>query len=262
LPFSTCAQPASSIVSLIMMIEYHKQGSGPAFVYVSGIEGTGKNFYKQAIDLERDHTVITFPLRPVGRYGIDDLVDDLIGVIRDAGVERVTILGESFGGLLVLAAALKHPGYFERIIIVNSFACFPHRAKINLGVALYSVLPYSLLKAYRTKTAPRTIFSTDVEEQDRRAFREHTRAVRPEGYLTRLRIIRGTDLRARLPEIKVPVLVVAGTEDHLLNSVEAARVMCAGLPRARLKLLEGTGHMALLSSRVRVRDWLREFEEF
>lgn len=243
-----------------MMLEYHKQGSGPAFLYVSGIEGTGKNFYKQTIDLERDHTVISFPLRPEGRYGMAELVDDLIRVIRDAGFERVTVLGESFGGLLVLAAALMHPGYFERMILVNSFASFPHRAKINLGVALYSVFPYSLLKAYRTKTAPRTLFSDDVEEEDRRVFSEHTRHVRPEGYLARLRIIKGTDLRARLPEITVPALVVAGTEDRLLNAVAAARVMAAGLPRSRLKLLEGTGHMALLSNRVRVRDWLAEFD--
>jgi pimeloyl-ACP methyl ester carboxylesterase len=245
----------------MMMIEYQKQGSGPAFVYVSGIEGTGKNFYKQAADLARDHTVINFPLRPNGRYGMNELVDDLIHVIRDTGFERVTVLGESFGGSLVLAAALAHPNYFERMILVNSFASFPHRAKINLGVALYSVLPYSLLKAYRTKTAPQTLFSMDVAEEDRRAFREHTRDVQPEGYLARLRIIRRTDLRSRLPEIKVPALIVAGTEDHLLNAVAAARVMVAGLPRSRLKLLEGTGHMALLSNRVRVRDWLAEFEE-
>ena len=244
------------------MPEYQKQGSGPAFVYVSGIEGTGKNFYKQADDLARDHTVISFPLRPEGRYGMDALVEDLSWVIRDAGFERVTVLGESFGGLLVLAAALAHPTVFERIILVNSFASFPHRAKINLGVALYSVLPYSLLKAYRTKTAPRTLFSEDVEDEDRLAFREHTRHVRPEGYLARLRIIRQTDLRARLPEIKVPALVVAGTEDRLLNAVAAARVIASGLPRSRLLLLDGTGHMALLSSRVRVRDWLREFDRF
>jgi aminoacrylate hydrolase len=243
-----------------MMIEYHKMGSGPAFLYVSGIEGTGKNFYKQAIDLERDHTVITYPLRPEGRYGMAELVEDLIHVIRDAGFERVTVLGESFGGLLVLAASLAHPALFERMILVNSFAAFPHRAKINLGVALYSVLPYSLLKAYRTKTAPHTLFSADVEEEDRLSFREHTRHVRPEGYLTRLRIIRETDLRTRLPEIKVPALVVAGTVDRLLNAVAAARVIVAGLPRSQLKLLEGTGHMALLSNRVYVRDWLREFD--
>jgi aminoacrylate hydrolase len=242
------------------MAEYHLQGSGPAIVYVSGIEGTGKNFYKQAADLARDHTVITFPLRPVGRYGMNELVEDLAGVIRAAGVGRVTVVGESFGGLLVLAAALAEPHHFERMILVNSFASFPHRAKINLGVALYSVLPYSLLKAYRTKTAPRTLFSDDVGDEDRLVFREHTRNVRPEGYLTRLRIIRRADLRGSLAQIKVPALVVAGTDDRLLDSVAAARVMIAGLPRARLKLLEGTGHMALLSNRVRVRDWLAEFD--
>jgi pimeloyl-ACP methyl ester carboxylesterase len=242
------------------MVEYHKQGSGPPFVYVSGIEGTGKNFYKQAADLKRDHTVVSFPLRPVGRYGMETLVDDFVSVIRDAGFERATVLGESFGGLLVLAAALKYPFYFERMILVNSFAAFPHRAKINLGVALYSVLPYSFLKAYRTKNAGSTLFTDDIEEQDRLAFRENTREVKPEGYLTRLRIIRSTDLRPRLREIKVPALVVAGTEDRLLNSVAAARVMAKGLPRSRLKLLEGTGHMALLSNRVRVREWLAEFD--
>src|SRR3954463_14055794 len=106
--------------------EYHKQGSGPAVVYVSGIEGTGKNFYKQAADLERDHTVISFPMRAVGRYRMETLVEDVVSVIRDAGFERATILGESFGGLLVLAAALARPNLFERMILVNSFASFPN----------------------------------------------------------------------------------------------------------------------------------------
>src|SRR3954468_16865321 len=147
------------------MAEYIKQGSGPALVYVSGIEGTGRNFYKQAADLERDHTVISFPMRPVGRYRMEALVEDFVSVLHDAGFERATVLGESFGGLLVLAAALAHPQVFERMILVNSFASFPNRSKINLGVALYSILPYSLLKAYRTRTAGSTLFSADVEEE-------------------------------------------------------------------------------------------------
>jgi aminoacrylate hydrolase len=242
------------------MVEYSKQGNGPAFVYVSGIEGTGRNFYKQAADLERDHTVISFPMRSRGRYGMETLVEDFASVLQDAGIGRATVLGESFGGLVVIAAALAHPELFERMILVNSFASFPNRAKINLGVALYSVLPYSLLKAYRTKTAGSTLFSGDIEQADRLAFRENTREVHPEGYLSRLRIIKKTDLRPRLAEIKVPTLVVAGTEDHLLNAMVAAREMAERLPRARLKILEGTGHMALLSNRVRVRDWLEEFE--
>jgi 3-oxoadipate enol-lactonase len=242
-----------------MIVEYRKEGSGPAFVYVCGIEGTGRLFYKQAADLARDHTVISFPLRGEGRYALSRLVEDLAWVLRDVGAGRATVLGESFGGLLTMAAALEHPELFERMILVNTFPHFSQRAKIHLGCALFEAF-YQLMKAHRTRAARHVLFSGDVSEEDRRLFREHTRVVPREGYLSRLRIIRDTDLRPRLREIKVPALVVAGTADRLLDSVSAARLMAAGLSCARLKLLEGTGHVALLSERVRVRDWLGEFE--
>ena len=237
-------------------------GSGPPFVYVSGVDGTGKLFYKQAEDLARDHTVVSFPLRGAGRYELSQLVEDLVAIVRDAGVERATFLGESFGGMVTMAAALEHPQLFERLILVNSFPYFTQRVKIHFGCALFTVLPYPLMKAHRTRAARHVLFSSDVSEEDRKIFREHTRVVPREGYVSRLRIIRDTDLRPRLGEIRAPALVVAGTADRLIDSVGAARMMAQGIPRARLKLLEGTGHTALLSARVRVREWLREFEDF
>jgi pimeloyl-ACP methyl ester carboxylesterase len=245
-----------------MVPEYRIEGSGPAFVYVCGLEGSGELFYKQAAELARDHTVITFPLRGRGRYSMQELVDDLARIVSDAGFERATFLGESFGGLLTMAAALEHPSMFERMILVNTFPFFIQRARIGLGVLCFSLLPHPLMKVHRTSTARHVLFSADVSEDDRRQFRTRTGAVEHEGYVSRLRIIRDTDLRPRLKKIETPALVVAGTADKLLDSVRAARVLVEGLPRARLKLLEGTGHVALLSERVRVREWLGEFDEF
>ncbi|HST52080.1 MAG TPA: alpha/beta hydrolase [Pyrinomonadaceae bacterium] len=243
-----------------MSVEYRVEGSGPPFVYVCGIEGTGKLFYKQAEDLARDHTVVSFPLRGEGRYEMARLVEDLAWVLREAaGSARATVLGESFGGLLTMATALEHPELFERLILVNTFPHFAQRAKIHAGCILFS-LTHAALKAHRTRTARRVLFGPDVSEDDRRRFREHTRVVGRDGYVSRMRIIRDTDLRPRLKEIDTPALVVAGTADRLLDSVKAARLMASQLPRARLKLLEGTGHVALLSNRVRVREWLGEFE--
>ncbi len=244
-----------------MSVEYRKEGRGPAFVYVCGIEGSGKLFYKQAEDLARDHTVVAFPLRREGRYSMPRLVEDLAGVIREAGGGRATVLGESFGGLLTMATALEHPEMFERMILVNTFPHFAERLKIHAGCLLFRAF-YPMLKAHRTRTAHRVLFSPDVDDEDRRLFREHTRDVGREGYVSRMCIIRDTDLRPRLGEIQTPALVVAGTADRLLDSVRAGRLMASSLPRARLKLLEGTGHTALLSGRVRVRDWLGEFENF
>src|SRR3712207_6064940 len=104
-----------------MSVEYRIEGRGPALVYVCGIEGSGRLFYKQAEDLARDHTIISFALRGAGRYRMSELVEDVRWVVREAGFERATFLGESFGGLLTLATALRHPELFERMILVNTF---------------------------------------------------------------------------------------------------------------------------------------------
>ena len=244
-----------------MGVEYRAEGSGPPFVYVCGIEGSGRLFYKQAEDLARDHRVVSMPLRGEGRYRMSRLVEDLAWVVRDAGAVGATVLGESFGGLLTMAAALEHPDLFGRLILLNTFPHFSQRAKIRLGCLLFAAF-YPMMKAHRTRAARTVLFSPDVSEEDRRLFRERTGVVGRDGYVSRMRIIRDTDLRPRLPEIKAPALVVAGTADRLLDSVAAARLMASSIPRARLKLLEGTGHVALLSERVRVREWLGEFDEF
>lgn len=239
---------------------YFKQGSGPAFVYVPGIEGTGRMFYKQAERLQEDHTVIALPLRSEGRYRIDDLIEDLVEAVRDAGFDRATVLGESFGGLLTMAAALAHPELVERIILVNTFARFHDRRKINVGVALYSILPYAWIRAYRGRTAGENLFDPNAPEEVKLAYRQRTREAASSGYLSRLRIVRDSDLRARLSEIKQPALVAAGMEDNFLPSVDSAREIARAIPRSKLKLLEGVGHAAMLSPRVNVRDWLCEFE--
>ena len=158
-----------------------------------------------------------------------------------------------------MAAALEHPELFERVILVNTFPHFAARLKIHAGCVLFRAF-YPALKAHRMRGARHVLFSPDVCEEDRRLFREHTTGVGREGYISRMRIIRDTDLRPRLKDLKTPALVVAGTADRLLDSVKAARQMASLIPRARLKLLEGTGHVALLSGRVRVREWLAEFE--
>jgi pimeloyl-ACP methyl ester carboxylesterase len=242
-------------------VEYRVEGDGPPFVYVCGIEGSGRLFYKQAEDLSRDHRVITMPLRGEGRYEMSRLVEDVAWVVRDADAAGATALGESFGGLLTMATALAHPDLFARLILLNTFPHFSQRAKIRLGCMLFAAF-YPAMKAHRTRAARHVLFSPDIAEEDRRLFRERTRVVGRGGYVSRMRIIRDTDLRPRLGEINAPALVVAGTADRLLPSVTAARLMASRMPRARLKLLEGTGHVALLSERVRVREWLEEFDEF
>jgi pimeloyl-ACP methyl ester carboxylesterase len=50
------------------------------------------------------------------------------------------------------------------------------------------------------------------------------------------------DMSARLPGLRMPTLVVHGTEDQLLP-VENGRLIASLIPGAQLEILEGSGHM-------------------
>lgn len=239
--------------------QYFVHGAGEPIVYVCGIEGSGLNFYKQLADLSRDHLVITFPLRHEGRYGLDQLIEDLRWILQDAGIQRATFIGESFGGLLVQAMALAHGELVKRMILVNTFAKFLNPLKVRAGLVLYGYLPLAWVKKYRSSRSGQELFSDDIDADDRRQFLQNTSTVELEGYLSRLRIIRDADLLPRLHLIDVPSLVVISTADRMLNAIASGRAIAERLPRARTVVLEGTGHLALLSNRVRVRDWLEQF---
>jgi pimeloyl-ACP methyl ester carboxylesterase len=241
---------------------YFKHGSGKTFLYIPGLEGTGKLLYKQLEDLSRDHTVLSMPLRAEGPYRLDRLVEDAIWVTEQNDSSDITVLAESFGGLVAIATALARPDLFRRMILLNTFPWFRQRSKIRAGVALFSLLPYSLFKVYRARRSRDELFSDDISSEDRRIFHELTRVVPRDAYLSRLRIIRDTDFRSRLGDVQVQTLIVAGTHDALFDSVEYGRQLSSRIPRARLKILRGTGHVALLSGKVQVRDWLTEFEGF
>jgi len=55
----------------------------------------------------------------------------------------------------------------------------------------------------------------------------------------------GLDLLDRLRDVEVPTLVVVGSAD-LLTPVPYARALAAAVPRARLEVLAGGGHMLML----------------
>lgn len=241
------------------MIEYHREGTGPLILYVCGIEGTGRLFYKQTEDLRRDYTVISYASRQTPDHTLEDLADDIAWIIRDAGFTRATIVAESFGGLPTLWAAWKYPKMVERMILSNTFAYFLARRRINFAVAIFSLLPYAVLRWYRARPTRSNLFGAATDETDQRMYRENTRGVVYAGYLARLRIIKATDLRPRLAEIQTPTLILAGTDDTFLPSAATAQEIAERLPRARLELLQGWGHMSYLSQPTQVRAWLKEF---
>jgi pimeloyl-ACP methyl ester carboxylesterase len=238
--------------------EYNVEGSGPLLIYVAGLDGTGQLFFKQAEILARSYRVVTFRSRDDGHFNYEDLTGDLAAIIRDLGEEAAMLVGESFGGTVVLCFALAYPQMVRRLVVVNSFPRFRNRLKIELGVLLASALPFRLLWPFRRAASAFGLFIDRVKKEDRRTFWRAIRSVSGEAYSRRLQLIAGLNIEERLCEIQAPTTFIAGDRDFLVPSAREARAMASRMPNANFRIINGAGHACLMGDRVCLGELLAE----
>ena len=91
------------------------------------------------------------------------------------------------------------------------------------------------------------LHSPHTQPEDIAEFHHRSRAIVKSGYVRRLEILRGYDVREQLHNISTPTLLLAGDRDHLIPSVAEGRYMSARLPNAELQILRGYGHICLIN---------------
>lgn len=222
-------------------------GSGPPLLLVPGLDGTGLLFYQQVPRLAARYRVATLRL-PDDVRSMEALVAHVHQAVLmlAADGERVTLLGESFGGALSLSYALAHPEWVERLVILNSFPYFGPQARLWLGYHVLKATPWGVMRLVRQLTAWR-MHSPHTGRAELRRFHQLMRATSREGYLARLAILRTYDVRDQLPGLTAPTLYLAADRDHLVPSVEQARLMARLTPASTLRILYGHGHICLIA---------------
>jgi 2-hydroxymuconate-semialdehyde hydrolase len=110
---------------------YHDQGSGFPVLFIHG-SGPGvsafANWRLALPELATTHRVIApdmvgfgFTDRPEGvTYDVDTWVAQAIGLLDALGVAKAHIVGNSFGGAIALALAIRHPERVERLVLMGS----------------------------------------------------------------------------------------------------------------------------------------------
>ena len=235
-------------------------GAGPPLIFVPGMDGTGRLFYRQVPLLARRFRVATYTLRD-GTERMETLVDDLHGAIKALAPngEPAVVVGESFGGALALSFALAHPERIRALVIINSFARFLPQRRLRLALAAIHMIPWGVMGAVRRVTAFR-LHSPHTHRSEVKFFLRQTRGTTRRGYIGRLKILKDYDVRARLPHMRVPTIFLAADRDHLIPSVEQASYMLARVPGATMRVLEGHGHACLIAPGVDLAAILREWD--
>jgi pimeloyl-ACP methyl ester carboxylesterase len=190
------------------------------------------------------------PMPPAGTApGIDSLITLVTEFLAQLGVERPHVAGNSMGGLMALEMAARGQ---VRSATALSPAGFASRAEMTYGRAS---LWLSVRLARRTARYADTMFATALgrklglnlfvarpERLTGAEAAENTRALAGAPWFDEtLPALRAFEFPAS-GEIEVPVTVAWGAKDRLLLPRQARRAAHA-IPRARVLLMEGCGHV-------------------
>lgn len=246
-------------------LHYVDAGTGPAIVMIHGLAGQLLNFPKAGFgSLAADYRVVAldrpgsgYSTRPAGAPAtLSAQAGTVAAFIKALGMDRPLIVGHSFGGALALALALDHPDCVGGLALVSP-ATHPTYAvpKLFRGLAVRSrlvrrvvawTLAIPMAMRGRAATMP-ILFGPEAMPADFPTAAGGMLGLRPSSYYAG-----STDMVAmnedfpgyvaRYGSIKVPVGILYGRGDRVLDHVKHGLAMRSAIPGVTLELIEG-GHM-------------------
>jgi 3-oxoadipate enol-lactonase len=222
------------------------QGEGEPLLLIPGFGAVIPVYWANVEPLARHFRVITFDPRGAGRsdspesaYTMEQFADDAAAVLDAAGAPASHVFGTSFGGMIAMHLALRHPARVRRMVLGCTTAGGPgHVLPPAENVARYLAAgeiadPAEAVRAtYFTHYSDDWAAAHDAELVDRARENEWLRSP-PAGRAGQLAAVQGHDVAARLGEISHPTLVLHGGQDGMIP-VENGRVLARGIPGARL----------------------------
>jgi pimeloyl-ACP methyl ester carboxylesterase len=96
-------------------------GSGPGVSAYANWRLTLPALSQRLRVLAPDAVGFGYTERPVGvRYDMDTWVRQAVGLLDALGIERASVVGNSFGGALALRLAARHPDRVDRLVLMGS----------------------------------------------------------------------------------------------------------------------------------------------
>jgi pimeloyl-ACP methyl ester carboxylesterase len=262
-------------------VAYHTAGDGPVVLLVHGMAGSSATWKHVIPALARRFTVVAPDLlghgesaKPRTEYSLGAHANSLRDVLNGLGHDRATLVGQSFGGGVVMQLAYQFPERCERLVLVNSgglgrevhlllraltapgaeqvlsLACAP-------GVidAASQVATWLHRVGVRTGPAGEEIwrsYTSLADADSRRAFFRTLRAVIDLGGQTV-----GAADRLYLAA-QIPTLIVWGARDPFIP-VRHAIATHEAIPGSRLEIFDDVGHYPHCEAPARFVDVLVDF---
>lgn len=205
--------------------------------------------------------VIRYDNRDVGRsttceigqpdYTFEDMADDAVRVLDAYDIEKAHIMGMSMGGMLTQMVALRHPDRVLSVTLLSTSNFAPHLPPMEDKVMDFfskmgevdwsdeqSVVRYAI---DRSRILVGSKHSFDETKVGRLAKEEFARSIHIASMTNHALLTGGESYLTRTGEIRVPALIIHGTEDPIIP-YEHGKYLEHVIPGSVLLPLEGAGH--------------------
>ncbi len=230
---------------------YETVGEGSPLVFLHGFSVDHQMWDSQVDFFAQHHQVIRYDLRGFGRSSLPTEpyahVDDLRALLDHLQLTQATLVGLSRGGSVALDFTLTHPQRVEKLVLVDS-ALGGYRwstEQRQLDQAVWETARTEGLPAGKAAWLCHPLFAPALEQP---VVAQHF-AQMVDDYSGWHFLHRDLDQRLdrpaaqRLSEVYCPTLIVVGERD-LVDFLQIAEQLAAGIPGAHKIVLPGVGHMA------------------
>ena len=191
---------------------------------------------------------------PPGPYTIAELAGDLIGLLDELGIDRPHFAGLSLGGMTGMWLAAHEPSRVDRLALLCTAALLGTPQDWHDRAALVRAQGTGALADASLRRWLTDEFIAEAPETVAWC-REMLVGVPDEGYASCCEAIATMDLRADLPAITAPTLVIAGADDPS-TPPPYAELIVAGIADARLHVVPHAAHLATVEQPTAVTDLL------
>ena len=184
-----------------------------------------------------DHRGSGATVAPVESITHDQLVDDVFAVLDAYGIDNCVLAAESAGALTALSAALRHPQRISGLVIVDGAYYTPGQLE-NMPFAHGLRNAYPATLKHFVDLCITEPDSDHIKQWGVRILERATQAAAIALYV----LPSGIDIRAGLPGIAQPALILHGENDRLVTLAQS-QWLADALPNSRLAIIAGAGHV-------------------
>ncbi|WP_373987300.1 alpha/beta fold hydrolase [Duganella sp. BuS-21] len=256
-------------------IWYKKTGSGVPLLHIHGSAYGHRNFEKLTPLVSQHAEVIDFDLpgygeslmgatKPSDMAGISDQVYDFI---RALGYNKVNLHGTSFGAMLGLTLAARHPEVVDRLVLSCFLARYDQAARMMRGTWKRAALD-SGMEAVADLTSvagfARGFYDRPEAQAQLQSMRDAFSKTIPAAFVAGTETIERTDLGPLVPMVTARTLLLAGEEDNMCpfkpsDSGIGIYQMKKTLPKCELRIVPDSGHYLVVEQPAITADLIVEF---